>query len=99
MMRDEQMRVLAWERLMEHYPADGWDGAAQLIADHERLVLAAEADLDRSHPGWYERYLEYGTHRRRSAPSFVDEPASDPGEAPGTLSEHLFHSRDVERAG
>lgn len=98
MNADEQTAVQAWDRLMINYPSDGWDGAADAIARHDARVRTVEADLDTSNPGWHERYREAGgAYQRRSAPTFVDEPAHETGDpGPETLPEHLFHEREVD---
>jgi hypothetical protein len=58
-------RVAEWERAMRAYPSDGWDGAAALIAAHERDVRQIEAGLDRDHPGWRDRTLPFRPRTRR----------------------------------
>src|SRR6476469_7476057 len=32
--------IAQWMSLMQSYPSDGWDGAAYVIASHERQVIA-----------------------------------------------------------
>lgn len=42
-----------WLNLMQTYPSDGWDGAATMIASHDRVVCEFEQELDKEHPGWH----------------------------------------------
>jgi hypothetical protein len=48
-MTDESPLLHEWMRLNRTWPSDGWDGAAEARAAHDRLVKLVEEDLAADH--------------------------------------------------
>lgn len=43
-----------WIGLMRSFPRDGWDGAGDAIARHDRRVMELEAELDALDSDWHD---------------------------------------------
>jgi hypothetical protein len=55
MITADQSIVLGWwKQAMRSFPSDGWDGAAEIIAAHDRKVIALEERMDKEFPEWRE---------------------------------------------
>jgi hypothetical protein len=57
-MDSKEPTVETWVNLMETWPADGWDGAAEIISHHSQRVNEVVSKLDKSNPNWRESVPE-----------------------------------------
>lgn len=60
-----QERIEEWARMMRGFPSDGWDGAAQLIAEHDARVRDMERKMDEECPEWRDLHLRFSPRSRR----------------------------------